>query len=116
MVVKNNNIHILPTVFNIIYYNLVCVFRMTVWICFMILVAMVTIVARRYRLPSYQHTYSYNMEKCHLLAVCTVINYMSTKPPGNQHSEIAVAFFKLGLWTELSSKMRKSYCNYGNQN
>ena len=57
MVVKNNKIHILPTVFNMSSFNLVCVFTMIVWISFVNLVTMVTILVGKYALPSYQHTY-----------------------------------------------------------
>ena len=65
---------------------------MIVWIGFVIVVTMVTILAGKYGLPSYQHTYIYKMEKCHLLAIATVIMYMSTEPSSRQHSEIAVTF------------------------
>ena len=65
--VKNNKIHILPTVFNMTSYNLVGVMIMIVRIRFMVLVDMVTILSGKYGLPSYLHTYMYKMEKCHLL-------------------------------------------------
>ena len=41
---------------------------------------------------------------------------MLTEPSSHQYSETAVTFLKIGLWTELWSKMQKSYSNYGNQN
>ena len=78
MVVRNNKIHIVPTVFNMFSYYLICVFTMIVWIMFVILVAMVTILSGKYWLPSYQHTYIYKMERCHLLAIAAVIICMST--------------------------------------
>ena len=81
-------------------YNLLCVFIMIVWIRFMILVAMVTILAETYGFSSYQHTYIYKMEKCYLLSIATVIIYMSTEPPSYLHSETTVIFLKFGLWTE----------------
>ena len=64
------------------------------WISFMILVAMATILAGKYGLPSYQHTYIYKMEKCHLIIIVTVVIYMSTEPSGQQHYENAVTFKK----------------------
>ena len=39
---------------------------------------MVTILTETYGLPSYQNTFIYKMEKCHLLAIDTVIIGMST--------------------------------------
>ena len=57
------------------------------------LVAMVTVLAEKYGLPSYQHTYIYKMEKCHLLAIATVIIYMSTELSDHVHSETAVTNF-----------------------
>ena len=101
MGVKHNKIHILPTVFIITSYNLLCVYIMVVWISFVILVTMVTILAGKYGSPSYQHTYIYKMEKCHLLAIATVIMYISTEPSSHQHSETAGAFFNFVLCTEL---------------
>ena len=90
MMVKKNTIHILPTVFNMTSYNLFCVFTMIGWISFVILVAIVTILAEKYGLPSFQHTTIYKMEKCNLLSIATVINCMSTEPSGHQHSDTAV--------------------------
>ena len=98
---KNNKIHIPPTVFNISTYNLVCLFTMIVWISFVILVAMVTILAGKYGLLSYQHIYVYKIEKFHLFAITTVILCMSKEPSGHQHSETAVIFLKVGLWTDI---------------
>ena len=66
-------------------YNLVCLFTMIVWISFLILVAMVTILAGKYGLLSYQHTYIYKMEKCHLLVIATVIICISTELAEYQH-------------------------------
>ena len=62
MGVNITKMHILPTVFNMTSYNLVYVFTMIVWMSLVILVAMVIILAGKYRLPSYQHTSIYNME------------------------------------------------------
>ena len=56
------------------------------------LVAMVTILAGKYGSHSYEYTYIYKMIKCHLLAIATVIIYMSTELSGRQHSETAVTF------------------------
>ena len=101
MVGTNNTINILPTVFNMTSYNLVCVITMIVWISFLSLVIMVTILVGKYGLRSYQHASIYKMEKCHLLAIATVIICMSTERPGHQHSETAVIILQFGLWTEL---------------
>ena len=101
MGVKNNIIHTLLTVFNMTSYNLACVFTIIVGISFVILVAMVNILAGKYGLASYQHTYIYKMEKCHCLAITTVILYMSTEPSGHQYSATAVKFKHFCLWTEL---------------
>ena len=90
MGVKNNKIHILSTVFNMSPYNMVCGFTMIAWISFMVLVPMVTILAVKNGFPSYQHTYIYKMQKCHFLAIATVIICLSTEPSGHQHSETAV--------------------------
>ena len=92
MGIKNNNIYILPIVLNVTTYNLVCVFIMIGCITFMILVTMVIILAGKYGLPSYQHIYIYKMEKCHLLAISTVLIYMSVEPAGHQHSETCYIF------------------------
>ena len=97
IVVKNNNIHILTTVFNMTSYNFVCEFIMIVGISLVILVAMVSILTIKYGLCSYQHTYIYKMEKCHLLSLSTVIVYMSTEPSVHQHSQTAVTF--LNIWS-----------------
>ena len=70
---KNNKIYILLTVFNMTSYNLVLEFIVIVWISFVVLVSIVT------TLPSYKHTYIYQMEKCHLSAIATEIIYMSTE-------------------------------------
>ena len=57
MVVKNNKIYILPTVFTVSFYNLACDYNdtmitMIVWISFVILVAMITTLSGKYELPS----------------------------------------------------------------
>ena len=39
----------------------------------LILVAMVTILAGKYRLLSYQHTHIYKMKECHFVTIATVI-------------------------------------------
>ena len=86
-------------------HNLVCVFIMIVRISFVILIAMVTILAGQYGLPSYLHTYIYKMEKYYLLAIRAVIICMSTEPSSHQHSETVITILKLGLWTALRSTM-----------
>ena len=73
-------------------YNLACVFTMMVWISLVILGAMFTILTGKSGLPSYQHTYIYKIEKCHLLAIATTIICMLTESSGHQHSETVVTF------------------------
>ena len=88
-------------VFIIASYNLVCVFTMIVAISYMILVTIVTIVAGKYRLLSYQNTYIYKMGKFHKIAIATVMLCMSTELSGHQYSKTMATILIAGLWIEL---------------
>ena len=101
MLVKNNKIHILSIVFNMASYNL-CMYVYND--SFVILFVIITILAGKYGLHSYQHTSIYKIEKCHLLG--TVIICMSTEPSGHQHSETAVTILKFGWFCGLSNKVK----------
>ena len=60
-------------------YNLQYLFTMIVWIGLVILVATVTILAGNMGCRVTKKRI-YKMQNCHLLAIATVIIYMSTEP------------------------------------
>ena len=61
----------------------------------MTLVAMVTILSGKYRLPIYQYACIYKMEKCYLLTIATVVHSMSTELSSHQHSKLLLQLLYL---------------------
>ncbi len=70
---KNNKMHITHIIFIVASYNLAFMFMITILIVYTILVAIVTILAGKYGLPSYKNTYIYKMEMGREIAIHVVL-------------------------------------------